>query len=49
MLHAQVVKRMDEPPARACDGVRDAGGRQRGGDLKGAAFNAALFKRRKDL
>ena len=49
MLYAQFVERVHEPSARACDGIRYASGRQRGGDFKRAAFNAALFERRKNL
>ena len=49
MFYAQVVERVDKPSARACDGIGDAGSRQRGGDFKRATLDAALFKRRKNL
>ena len=49
VLYAQVVKCMDKPAARACDGIRYASSRQRSGDFKRAALNAALFERRKNL
>jgi hypothetical protein len=49
MLYAKVVKSVDKPPACTCDGIGNASVRQRGGDLKRAAFDAALFERRKNL
>ena len=45
----KVIESMNEPSACTCDGIGDASVRQRSGDFKRTAFDAALFERRKDL